>query len=732
MKNSISLCASLFIIIIFSLLSITKASSEKIVIPPILPLLLDGPTDSCPNDPIKSKPEICGCGISDVDNNQDGIMDCLLQPGATNIRQFLVQSDGSRSLGNSSLAFNTTRDQGSKVVYFDSSSGNNATADVYWWNGSNIVDSAGRTSNPDNGEIYGSDVLNPNIAAIKPFFNMITSGDNRLRTQMSNGGPNGWRFSGLAGGYPDWFLFRRGKVHTDFDMRFAGGRSEGEPMVVAAYGPISHGRAIMEPKKITNANPFTGHNWGEAQSWMHQVLYSLEIRAHYGYLGTHTADTYAVGGGPVTAFIEDCYWPTLDQGVISYPPHKTTIRRSIVSNAFDPESHNQGYFTSKFQSKVNFDEVIFYKNGYKNNPLTNPDPKRDIFSRNVYQGGGAQMGHTYRNVISADGASGGPQMRFGGLMENSLIIEGYFYSSTFSNSPVNNWMENNNQSGQSAIVRNNVQLIYGYPTENDPDTNGNSDTRSQPFWGYALEGASFGSLIEGNIISGAMLRDELSNGNRLGANGLSVVLESDEYKNGVFYSQKDNTIRNNIAYGVSQGLRLKGNAQGVSNVKIDGNVFVSDNGVAIDAENAVSTSQVLVSNNKFYTNNSLVSAPWMGSGNATNPYDSAQSAESWLDPDRTLKRYVTEVLNLTLMDWSDNPLLDPIAKQIRINGNEEYDPAGIKSFMAVATNMRYGGSDPIPNSGKPNIVGDYPWDSRFTATAVVNWIRAGFNMPPVN
>ena len=67
----------------------------------------------------------------------------------------------------------------------------------------------------------------------------------------------------------------------------------------------------------------------------------------------------------------------------------------------------------------------------------------------------------------------------------------------------------------------------------------------------------------------------------------------------------------------------------------------------------------------------------------------------------------------------------------RVKVGEPYDPTGLKTFMAVATNMRRGGTDPIPTSGKPSWAGDYPWDARFTGQAVVNWVREGFGMKPV-
>ncbi len=89
-----------------------------------------------------------------------------------------------------------------------------------------------------------------------------------------------------------------------------------------------------------------------------------------------------------------------------------------------------------------------------------------------------------------------------------------------------------------------------------------------------------------------------------------------------------------------------------------------------------------------------------------------------------------EVLGLTLLDWRDDPFLDPAARDARANAGESYDPVGLKTFMAVATNMRRGGVQSVPTTGKPSWTGDYTWDARFTGRAVVNWIRAGFGLPP--
>ena len=102
--------------------------------------------------------------------------------GWTDLDQLLVISDGTYSLGDSTLSFNSTRDQGSKIVYINSSSGDNDTADVYWWNGYNIVDSIGSTTDSD-GETYGTDPLHPNEDAILPFENLTTDdSDSRIVT----------------------------------------------------------------------------------------------------------------------------------------------------------------------------------------------------------------------------------------------------------------------------------------------------------------------------------------------------------------------------------------------------------------------------------------------------------------------------------------------------------------------------------------------------------------------
>jgi len=651
----------------------------------------------------------------------------------------LVASDGSRSLGNHRARLNDSRDRGSKIVFFDPVAGDNGSADVYWWDGRRMVDSAGRAANPDNGEEYGADPLLPNEKAVRPFRHGVgmvrnADADPRLRT-------NDRDCSAVAGGYPDWFLYRRGRTHDTFDSSLVGGRSEREPMVVAAYGPLEDGRAIIDPvegkrvsfqgKERKVCNPMSGGTKGADTAWWHMVYSGLDVRSPWTGLGSHVADSYS--GGPVTAYAEDCRWAYGEGGRLVYLPRKTAIHRSVVAFCWRENAHNQGYFNSGFRCSTTFDEVIFYRNGYKSDPRTDPDPRRDIFSRNIYQGGGAMLGHRYLGIISADGGSGGPQMRLGGRIERSLIVEGYWYSSTNSNKLVNPWLIDSRQSGRSALVRNNVQLVFAFPTPRDPDTAARkSSTAAQPAWGYALSSASFGALVEGNIISQAMLIDELGAGEGARGHGIALSTKSDKYENGRAYSQRDNTIRGNIVYRTGTGLAIQGDWPDARRVVVEDNVFAAGSAINNRAEGIIGPNVLNVRNNRFYTNDDLPADMPFASGNKTAGYASAAAAEGWPDPNRTLKRYVTEVLALTILDWSDDPWLDRAARQAAVKAGEIYDPTGLKTFMAVATNMRRGGVDAVPKSGKPSWTGDYTWDERLTGPAVTNWIRGGFGLPAVD
>ena len=167
-------------------------------------------------------------------------------------------------------------------------------------------------------------------------------------------------------------------------------------------------------------------------------------------------------------------------------------------------------------------------------------------------------------------------MRLGGRIENSLIVEGYWFSGTGSNKPVNHWLTSDGQQGRSAVVRNNVQFIFKYPSPNDPDTNGSSDNRAQPGHGYSMQGVTFGAIAEGNIVSGAMLTDDLGFSDHRYGSGFTIKCNPIQYEDDRTYAQQNNTIRGNIAYRTGAGVSLNGDWTGVKGLVVEDNVFVAD------------------------------------------------------------------------------------------------------------------------------------------------------------
>lgn len=646
--------------------------------------------------------------------------------GWSDFKTLLTPSDGSQDLGTPGDYSIVGRDEGSKIVYFDAENGDNDSAAAYYWDGEQIIDSDGNAENAA-GVAYGKDPFEPNLDAVKAFRDLDGSladgsADPRIRLFYHD-------FGQLAGGYPDWFLFRRGQSHESFKMPFEGGRSPEEPMLVGAYGPKKDGRATIDPQR-GGISPFQlGPRNGQAPVYCHLVLTGLDIVGGFSATGMNEIESANPEGEGSSAIIEDCEFTKGDSDKamrILYPPRQTVIRRTVLGYEWNADDDNQAYYTQGPDVYTTFDEVIFYRNGFKSDPRWNADPVRDKFSRNIYEGGGARMGHVHKGIISADGASGGPQMRFGGLIENSLIIEGYFFSSTDSNSTLNPWTTL--QEGQSAVVRNNVQLILDYPSPRDPDPEG-SDEAAQYGEGYTVQGSTFGAVVEGNIFSGAMQLEEL--GGPFPQHGFTIAPWFNTYPDGNDYTIKDVTISKNIIYHTAYGFLLTENWRDVSGVKITENTFVSNVASQVIHDGPSGSDQLVVENNKFYVDEGLPNESWVGNGNETNAQRDAAGEENWSDPDRTLRRYVVEVLNLELLDWGDDPYLDPAQATDRAAKNEEYDPTGLKTFMAVAMRMRNGGSEAIPESGKPDVNGDYPWDARFTGPAVVSWIREGFGLSEV-
>ena len=595
-----------------------------------------------------------------------------------------VTSDGSHN----------ETDTGSRIMYVDDAAGDDASGVYYWWNGSQIVDA--------NGNTYGDDPMNPD-SAISPFATWSGSG------AWSRGGDWDGRVYSGTGKYPDWILFRRGQDHTITATQQVG-RSPTEPALFGAYGDLADER----PRLIGN---LSWCNCGEPNT-VFMAMVSLDIESQSGVsISAELPDEPPNNPPDYPAdspfylnpelmrswyWFEDVLIENMSYGFSFSGIADVTIYRSIVANGFGG-GNNQAVFVSGNRLNLQVEESIFYRNGYYSDPNTDGvNAARDIYSRNFYIGGGARMGTTLRNIISAVGGSGGPQMRFGGLVEDSLIIEGYWFASTDSNGDSPSWLYDSGTGDQGTTyeIRNNVQLVYTLPGQ------------AQPGSGFSAARASQG-FFEDNIISGAMLVEMGYDNFSQQDSGIQVLAEYEDADNDSGTTRLflgDNVVQNNIMYRVS-GLLANGgfnNGLDIDTCWASAGITQFTNNQWYDSgaasgllSNAGSLSNHLTLNgNTFYTDRpdqafqggTLAAWDYGSVDNGGNTVQARSAADAvWPAPDRTLKTYAEDVLGLTIN--SDN---------------------GVEEFFDHAITMRRG-----------------YWEQEYTAKAVVNYIREGFNMAPV-
>ena len=571
-------------------------------------------------------------------------------------------------------------DLGSRIVYVSAAAGDDATGAFYYWNGTEVVDAEGNS--------YGSDPFEPegDIRAFATFDRTAHLRDTVGEVRVS-----------------DWVLFRRGESYPPSGRMPPVGRSPEEPALIGAWGPLGEPRPKFDP----NGESF----WWQSNGRLliaNVVVSSVEVDARgaapdergraIGALQVINDINLPPPGEPAPMswlWFEDVRVRGRRQGVECMQWVRCTVNRSVVTDMWNPDAHVQGTFIGGHQVEFHAIDSIYYRNGYKEDPATNADPQRTIFDRNFYFGGGAQMGAHLDGVLSAFGGSGGPQVRYGGTVEDSLIIEGYWYVSTTSNGTAAEWVTG--ATGSSFDVHDNVQLLYKYDTPVEPGTR---DARTHPGDGFRVGGASFGGSFERNIISGQLLTDlgigETWNRAAIELRGTPVEATGD--------IPHDNTIRGNIVYALPAfGF---GNAwdPAVSGYVVEDNVWIDRGDTdAIGGSAFALGDAVDFSGNRFYTDaanafQTMGLPEWLASSavtesspNTVAPRADAEAAEGFPAPDRTLRTYCEDVLGLTITS-----------------------PTGLPEFMERATEMRRG-----------------DWDERYTARAVVNYIREGFGMEPL-
>ncbi len=435
--------------------------------------------------------------------------------------------------------YNTTAQVGTRIHYIDYVSGQDGTKgsggqgsawsylgtdttlpDFYLWDGTNILDSAGRTApaeGPSSGVPYGTDPENPS-GPVKPF---KTYGFCGLRGGTGQPGVQASLVTGRIlstasyprANKPDWWLFKRGVTHdygvdmlawqlyyngaTTTSMCISGGNPPvGSIQLIGAWG----GPTVERPLIRQAASPFFYRNATTGDFTFGRVkLKSLHFDGSDRSLrvgGAGTTITVSDGDSGNGEFLmEDCW---VDQnGQIDYESDVPFRQfRCIVTDAFDTGGTSaQGLFfadksarhvgtASTLTGTLNVTECVYARNGYTINPnITWPPSANNSRTRNLYLTGDIDQSATsLSDNILLYGASS-DQLRCGGAFERNFI-----YSGSMS-------LGGHGQAGHTTnTCVDNVLLVYKL----EAGITGSG----QPMWGYNLIWGANGS-ITGNILTNA-------------------------------------------------------------------------------------------------------------------------------------------------------------------------------------------------------------------------------------
>lgn len=589
----------------------------------------------------------------------------------------------------SAFGLTDLKQPGSRLIYI-SPNGDDSTAELYFWDGSRIVDSSGKPASSD-GIPFGNDPMNPS-GPVKPFRRWAYVAPRRNNEDI--GTP--WDGTGHLApgefrartryGYPDWWLFQRGEVYdlgqdllsfaqetdptikkvTSGSLAVSGGRSRSERQVVGAYGSLERPR----PRFINPPSVFIGR-WNKPEP-KHIAYVSLHFDAHEA--GGIGLQLMSQNHEAVDFLVEDCWFDGANSAVQNTSV-QLTFRRTLITDAHrDDHRHVQGlFFSGKRDSRLRFEESILMRNGFSNGDPSEPgnwppagDQYYDIFNRNLYLSGQCDnMNSGVFDTLSLLGASG-DQFRCGMRVERNFFYQGYVSMGAYGGYP--------SSDGPSGSIVDNVLLRFR--------GSGTNDNRGHPGWGFILSSGAYKVQIARNIVSGAQYP--------VNHYGLQVSpLDWSCYAHVFKYPTRENDTHNNIfdtagasaAISIVDGVKPKNEAcsgwtyPGLVGNSVRDNVLINSKGSAwiyspFPAANGT-THDTSFLDNTIYTSRA-----------------EAAAALGWPDPDRTLATYMKSL------------------------GYTVTSADGFDEFFAEATQQRKG-----------------YWRPEFTARGVINYMREGFGMP---
>ena len=698
----------------------------------------------------------------------DSIIDCVVAAtgsGGTATRTATVIVGTVASVGWTEL----TPSSDSRLIYV-SNDGNDTAA----------VQAKGRGYYLPSDPEIGADPTNP-VGPIVAYGSVVEAskrfrGRNWNGTDSAGGIPNyTYQPAGNRNGYPDWILFRRGESYSmpvvptawgdkvkavsglignwvqgqgqfSYHGGGASGRSASEPGVITAWGLPSEARPIV--------NPF-----GPDSNSRDMVLASIETgRLDWSSLSSAGSSDGNTADG---LLLEDVKALSFGAGNVTFMKN-ARFRRCVVSGNFSGSGHNQGFFLGG-NDTVTIEECVFDRNGYKENPDdattwtsgvvsgqsagalppgTGVQPTRTYFDRNLYLSSYDSM--TLRgNIISRNGGGSSVQMREGGLAERNLFI--WNESALGMTHP-----ETDPARHKGSLAKDNVVL--------------HDDCFLPPGgWGMGIGAGGADddlAVVDGNIV--AHFHRDNNGGQSLGVSGKSynsATRPASQLMRGII---KDNAIYREFG-GVGIMVMDTVHANGALDADVTGNAVSTSSQLSMQG-NSSKPAAFTYSGNRFHstTTNGLFRWGWESNSNGdyrfapftdgtfsqwqaagfdtdgsfTTDFAAFKSAAGWTAPERDIVSYMqsadpTYVVNEDVYVDEESMVTQAVRQKV---WEVLSDPAkagnlAMSTERAKQVARRYHAFIAFIQRAKENRKG--AWDTRYTAEALNNYIRAGFGKAPV-
>lgn len=461
----------------------------------------------------------------------------------------------------------------------------------------------------------------------------------------------------LRNGFPDWMLLRRGDtwVNEGFGSNVwnKGGRSDEEPMRLAAYGSSPD-----RPRLLVSGDGFICHH----------------NRSNVAITGIHFESSNGgndgfriIMGYGENWLIEDCkiegFQNNMNLQGFGTPGeiHNMRIRRCVVVDAASTGSgHSQGIFAHNIKGLL-IEECVIDHNGWSQNTNPNAAGYPTVFNHNMYITTYTTDAVVRRNIVS-NASSHGVQLRCGGELRGNV----------FSRNPLAILLGGGDPNpdthtyGVTGVVHNNVVLE-------------GRDINSSTPRGFGIDLSNIGSAsVRNNIIANVLNANQVRPLTFIGAG----------YGSGV--GVQNTTVRDNIIYNWRGTVHFSGS--NLANITFNNNdVQVPNNDWIAEHNNSGTISALSANGNRWHTNASnhqwvLIAGNWHSLANWKSMIgDSSSTATqvNYPDPARTLGTYNAVLGGAN----SHDAFMAEARQQSRSNWRREYTANAVRAYIREGFGM---------------------------------------------